>query len=101
MLVWAQVAALRWTCLQGLLQNINKDKVLGYAQVADALSDAIFMAACIWYLTESDDRCSAEFYTRSVVCLSQPDSRPAMVCRAEVAKLDEMQALMVKANEIS
>lgn len=63
-----QVDALWWTCLQARVQNNNKDTVLGYAQVADTLSDATLMAACICFLTESDERYSAaEVCSRFVV----------------------------------
>lgn len=90
--------ALQWTCLQALLQNINKDTVLGYVQVADTLSDATLMAACIRFLTESDERYPPESCFRSgkPQCrIIKATSRPAMVCRAEVAKQDEMQSLTV------
>ena len=51
-----QVDALRWVCLQNLLNNINKSTVLQYACSADAVTDTCLMEACLKFLVEADDR---------------------------------------------
>ena len=50
-----QVEALRWSCLQVLVQAVSAQTVLEFAQLADTLSDSTLMNACILYLTESDE----------------------------------------------
>lgn len=90
---WMQVEALRWRCLQGLVQGISTQTVLEYAQLADTLSDTTLMNACILFFTESDQGyvvmlCSA------MCCQDRVPSRWCLLHRVEVAEQHAMKSLM-------
>ena len=58
-----QVEELPWICLQYLIYSVATSTVLKFVQLAEKLSDSILMAACVQFLTESDDR----YYRRTML----------------------------------
>lgn len=50
-----QVGALRWVCLQHLVQHIDSTTVLEYISCADAVTDTTLMEACLKFLVETEN----------------------------------------------
>ena len=51
-----QVGALRWVCLQHLVQRIDSTTVLDCVACADAVTDTTLMEACLKFLVEAENR---------------------------------------------